>query len=136
MEIGNRNLLIMFGLLFALGVLLAVSNAYCAINIGHVFAPLLYGIALVSLAAGGAIAMLFQWRIDKMQLERVISVLPEEERKVLKVVIDKKTVSQTDLRYLSGLSKVRVSRIISRLEQRSIIEKKPFGNTNMVILKI
>ncbi len=135
-EIANNKLFIALGLLFALGVVLAMSNAYCAVNMGHMFAPLLYGIALIALTAGGAIALLFQWKVDKMQLEKVMDILPEDERRVLKVIIEKKSIPQTELKYLSGLSKVKVSRIVSKIEQRKIIKKKPYGNTNLIILKI
>ncbi len=135
-EITSRKLIIAFGMLFALGVILALSNAYCAANMGHLFAPLLYGIALIALATGGAIALLLQWKIDKMQLEKIISILPEDERKVIKVIIDKRNITQSELRYLTGLSKVKISRIVSKFEQRGIIEKKPYGNTNLIVLRI
>lgn len=136
MDITKNKLIIAIGLLFALGIVLAMSNAYCAINMGHIFSPLLYGIALIALATGGAVALLFQWKVDKIQLDKVISILPEDERKVLKIIIEKKSISQTELKYASGLSKVKVSRVVSRLEQRNIIEKKPYGNTNLIIRKI
>ena len=136
MEITNKKLIIAVGLLFALGVNLAWSNAYCAVSMGHMFAPLLYGIALIALATGGAITLLFQWKVDRIQLEKVISILPNDEKKVLKIIIDKKSISQTELKYLSELSKVKVSRIVSKLEQRNIIEKKPYGNTNLITRKI
>ncbi len=136
MEITKKKLFIALGLLFGLGVFLAMSNAYCAVNMGHLFAPLLYGIALIALTTGGSIVLLFQWKVDKIQLEKVISILSEDERKVLKVIIEKKSISQTELKYLSELSKVKVSRIVSKFEQRKIIEKKPYGNTNMIIIKI
>ena len=132
----SRKLIIAFGLLFALGVVLALSNAYCATNMGHLFAPLLYGIALIALATGGAIALLLQWKIDRLQLERIINILPEDDRKVIRVIIDKRNVTQSELRYLTGLSKVKISRIISKFEQRGIIEKKSYGNTNLIVLKI
>ncbi len=136
MEITNKKLLIALGLLFALGIALAWSNAYCAVSMGHMFAPLLYGITLIALATGGAITLLFQWKVDRIQLEKVISILPQDERKVLKIIIDKKSVSQGELKILSGLSRVKVSRVISKLEQREIIEKKPYGNTNLITRKI
>jgi uncharacterized membrane protein len=136
MEITRNKLIIAVGLLFALGIVLAWSNAYCAVSMGHMFAPLLYGIALIALATGGAIALLFQWKVDRVQLEKVIAILPEDERKVLRAVIDKRSVSQSELKFLAGLSKVKVSRVVSKLEQRNIIEKRPYGNTNLIIRKI
>lgn len=136
MEITKKKLLIALGLLFALGIILSMSNAYCAVNMGHLFAPLLYGIALTALATGGAITLLFQWKVDRMQLEKLIGMLPENERKILKIIIEKKSISQTELKHLSGLSKVKISRIVSRFEQRKIVEKKAYGNTNLIVKKI
>ena len=136
MEITRKKLLAAAGALFILGVLLSVSNAYCAVGMGHVFAPFLYGIALAGLAAGATITLLFQWKVDRMQLNKVISVLPEDERRLLEIIIEKKSVSQTELKHLSGLQKVRISRILAKFEQRKIVEKKPYGNTNLIIAKI
>jgi len=123
MEITNKKLIIAVGLLFALGVNLAWSNAYCAVSMGHMFAPLLYGIALIALATGGAITLLFQWKVDRIQLEKVISILPNDEKKVLKIIIDKKSISQTELKYLSELSKVKVSRIVSKLNREILLRR-------------
>ena len=134
-EAAHRNLIIAFGLLFSLGVVLAVSNAACAINMGHLFAPFLYGVALVGLATGGAVTLLFQWKVDKMQLKRILSILPADEASVLTTIIEKGSITQTEIKSRSGLSKVKVSRILSRLEQRNVIEKKPHGNTNLIIKK-
>lgn len=136
MEIQKGKILIALGLLFALGVILAMSNAYCAINMGHIFSPLLYGVALAGLAVGASIVLLFRWKIDKMQLNKIITILPEDEKKVLNALIDKKSVSQTELRYLTNLTKLQVSRVVARLELRKIVEKKPYGNTNLIVLKI
>ncbi len=134
-EAAHRNLIIALGLLFSLGVALAISNAACAINMGHLFAPFLYGVAFVGLATGGAVTLLFQWKVDKMQLKRILSILPVDEASVLTTIIEKGSVTQAELRSRSGLSKVKVSRILSRLEQRNVIEKKPHGNTNLIIKK-
>ncbi len=135
-EISTRKLIIAFGLLLSLGMILAISNAYCATNMGHLYSPLLYGVTLIALTTGVAIALLLQWKIDKLQLERIINILPEDDRKVIKVILDKKkNITQSELRYLTGLSKVKISRILSKFEQRGIIEKKAYGNTNLIILK-
>jgi len=132
----NKKIVIAIILIFVLGIVMAISNAYCAVNIGHLFAPLMYTVALISLAIGGTITFIFAWKIDQIQLEKVISILPDEERKVLKIIINEKKITQTELKIVSGLSKVKVSRIVSKLEQRKIIEKKPYGNTNLIIKQI
>lgn len=132
MEVTQRRLLLALALVFALGIVLSISNAYCAIHMDHVFAPFLYGIALVSLATGGAVAGLFQWRMDRIQLEKVMSILPGDDRKLLRLIIERKSILQNELVPLSGLSKVKVSRIVSRFEQRGIVKKSAYGNTNMI----
>jgi len=135
-EVTSRNLLIALGALFILGAVLAMTNAYCAINMGHLFAPFLYGVALSALATGGAITLLFQWKVDKKQLKRILSILPVDEAKLLTVIIEQDRITQQELTARSELSKVKVSRILSKLEQRNIIEKKPYGNTNLIIKKL
>lgn len=80
-----------------------MSNAYCAVNMWNLFASYLYGIALIALTTGGAVVLLFQWKVDKIQFEKVISILPEDERRVLKIIIEKKSIFQTELKHLSEL---------------------------------
>jgi len=60
----------------------------------------------------------------------------EEERNVLEKVIGAKgAIFQADLVEQSGFSKVKVSRILDKLEGRGLIERKRRGMTNAVILK-
>lgn len=135
-ELTRKKLVVGLGLLFALGIFLAISNAFCAMNLGQPFAPFLYGVASVAFAAGSAVTLLFQWRVDRVQLAKVFTILPEDERKVLTVIAEKKSITQADLRYMAGLSKVKLSRMIKRLEERKIIEKRPYGNTNLILSRI
>ncbi|MBU4342216.1 MAG: hypothetical protein KJ928_06435, partial [Candidatus Altiarchaeota archaeon] len=51
-------------------------------------------------------------------------------------LVREKKMEQTYLVAESGLSKVKVSRVLSKLEQRGIVEKKPLGNTNLVKLRV
>lgn len=135
-EFSRKKLVLLLGLLFGLGIFLSVSNAFCAVALGRLFAPFLYGITIVAFAAGVATALVFQWKIDRVQLSKAFSILPEDEKNVLMIITEKKHITQTDLRLMSGLSKVKVSRIIDRLEKRKIVEKKPYGNTNLIISNI
>ena len=82
------------------------------------------------------IILLFQWRISKMQMDRFIRVLPPDEREILAILLKEKRMDQTYLVAESGLSRVKVSRILMRLEQRGIIEKKQMGNTNLIRLLV
>lgn len=61
--------------------------------------------------------------------------LKSEEKKVLEIIQKNKTIFQADLIEKSGLGKVKISRILDRLENRDIIEKKRRGMTNVIVLK-
>ena len=83
------------------------------------------------------VVLVFQWRINRSQLERILSVLPREERIIIKILLDNKNrLEQNHIVALSGINKVGVSRVITRLEQRGVVEKKPLGNTNLIILRL
>lgn len=64
------------------------------------------------------------------------SSTPSDDSKVLKEIIEHGRITQRELKYRSGLSKMKVSRILSRFEQRDVIGKKPYGNTNLIIRKL
>ena len=80
---------------------------------------------------------MFQLKINKLQLERVLKILPGEERKVVKILLDNNnSIEQNKLVVLSGFTKVRISRILQKLAEREVVEKKNIGNTNLVVLRI
>lgn len=75
-------------------------------------------------------------RMEKADLESAIKASKEEERIILKHVIDSDgTIFQSDLVDKTGFSKVKVTRILDALEGRNIIERRRRGMTNVVILK-
>lgn len=64
------------------------------------------------------------------------SKLNKEEKTIVKAVEEAQgTIFQSDLVDKTGFSKVKVSRILDRLEGRQIIERKRRGMTNVVVLK-
>lgn len=64
------------------------------------------------------------------------SKLDEDERKVFGILQEAKgSVFQSELIKQSGYSKVKVSRILDRLEHREIIERKRRGMSNLVVLR-
>lgn len=64
------------------------------------------------------------------------SKLDKEEKVIIKTVESSDgTIFQSDLVEKSGFSKVKVSRVLDRLEGKQIIERKRRGMTNVVILK-
>lgn len=64
------------------------------------------------------------------------SKLDKEEKVIVKAVEESQgTIFQSDLVEKSQFDKVKVSRILDRLEGRGLIERKRRGMTNVVVLK-
>lgn len=64
------------------------------------------------------------------------SKLDKEEKVLVKnIEASEGTIFQSDLVEKSGFDKVKVSRILDRLEGKQIIERKRRGMTNVVVLK-
>ena len=59
----------------------------------------------------------------------------DDERIILKAINNNEGITQSTLRYKSGLSKTGVSIILKSLETRNIISRKKEGKTNAVFLK-
>jgi len=75
-------------------------------------------------------------RPTKETYGKVLKSLQGDERLVLEKVIEADgSIFQSDLVEKSGLGKVKVSRIIDRLEGKGLIESKTRGITNVVLLK-
>lgn len=139
MEIKKQRLFVTVGLVGLLGAIITVFSVYHAVHMGNSlwqYPLFLYGTTIASLALGGFIVYLFEEKINTMELEKLLSILPANERKVLKLLIERKEVEQNKLGTLSGLSRVKISRIVSVLERRGVVEKKKQGYTNLVILKL
>ncbi len=137
MEISPKRLVIALMLVFVLGVLFALINGYYASQTETQLPVIVYGISFVSLLIGGAIVILFQWKITHAQITKVLKILPAEERKVVQILLENKnSIEQNKLVALSGFNKVKISRIIKRLEQREVVKKMNLGNTNLLVLNI
>ncbi|MFH1721251.1 MAG: hypothetical protein ABH950_01455 [Candidatus Altiarchaeota archaeon] len=121
---------------FFLGILLSILNGEYIADTGNQMPILAYGVAAVAMGVGALIMLLFQWRVSRKQMDYLLKILPEDERKVVGVLLKEKKIEQMYLVAECGLSKVKVSRLLSKLEQRGIVEKKPLGSTNLVKLKI
>ena len=62
--------------------------------------------------------------------------LDEEEKQVINLVLAQQgSIYQSDIISQSGLTKVKVSRIIDKLEGRGLVERKRRGMTNIVLLR-
>ena len=136
MEISEKKLIVAIGGMFLLGVVFAVANGYYTQQTGNPLPLIAYAIAFIALAVGSSLVLLFQSRINRNQLETVLKILPSDERRIMEILVVRKELEQKHLVVLSGLSKVKVSRVLAKLEQRGIVEKKASGYTNLVILKL
>jgi uncharacterized membrane protein len=65
--------------------------------------------------------------------EVVLRLLKPDERRVYNEIIESKgDILQNKIVLNSGLSKVRVTRILKRLEQKQLIKRERFGLTNRI----
>ena len=137
MEISIRKLVIGLGIVFLLGVMFAVVNGIYAVEEDQTLPLLVYAISFVSLLAGGFLVILFQWKINKIQLSRVMKVLPEQERKIISLLLENNnSLEQNKLVALTGIHRVKMSRMLTELEIRGVVKKTNLGNTNLVVLTI
>ena len=137
MELDNKRIVIGLSLVFLLGILFAVINGFYTSSTNEQLPLLVYGISFLSILIGAFIVVMFQFKINKMQLDKILAILPKEERTVVKILLDNSNkIEQNKLVALSGYTKVQISRILQRLSERGVVEKKDMGNTNLVVLKI
>ena len=72
----------------------------------------------------------------KSRIEEELSRLQGEEKQVIDLVVKSQgTIFQSELVDKTGLSKVKVTRILDKLEGKGLIERKRRGMTNVVIIK-
>jgi hypothetical protein len=136
MEVSETRLAVAVASVFLLGIMLSVLNGYLIEDTGTSMPMLTYGVAAVAMMVGALIILLFQWKISHNQAYSMLRILPADERRIIELLLKDKRMEQTYLVAESGLSKVKVSRLLSRLEQRGVVEKKPLGNTNLIKLKV
>jgi len=68
-------------------------------------------------------------------LDAVLRVLNEDERKVIETLVaEGGTMLQKDIRWKTGLSRVKTHRILFRLAKRGIVSAEKYYNTNKITL--
>ena len=92
--------------------------------------------------ASGLFLLFYQERKQKGQesaeprKEVDISTLMEEEKKMYDLLtLNQGSMYQSDIIKELGLSKVKVSRILDKMEGKHIIERKRRGMTNIIVLR-
>ena len=137
MEISEKRLLLGVLAIFLLGTLFAYVSGDYSSSTGEQLPLAVYLISFVSLVVGAFVVMLFQSKLAGAEIDRVLKILPHDERVVVKTLLDNNgKIEQNYLVVLSGFNKVKISRIVAKLEAREVLEKKSLGNTNYLILKV
>lgn len=68
--------------------------------------------------------------------EKSLDGLNKEERDIMNLVLENKgSLFQSEIVEKSGLSKVKVTRLLDNLEGKGLIERKRRGMTNIVLIK-
>ena len=74
--------------------------------------------------------------LSEEEKKRALENLDDEEKQVMSLVLrEQGSIYQSDLIKDTQLTKVKVTRILDKLEGRGLIERKRRGMTNIVILK-
>jgi len=89
--------------------------------------------AIITLTTTQTQRSLFQ---ERKKRKGLMKSLEGEERKIYNLIVSSDGfMFQSDLIKKSGFSKVKVSRILDRLETKDIVERRRRGMANVVILK-
>ena len=73
---------------------------------------------------------------DKTKIKESIKSLQTDEKKIYNLIVDADGfIFQNDLMNKTSYSKVKISRILDKLEVRGIIERRRRGMANIVVLK-
>ncbi|MBI2649962.1 hypothetical protein HYX04_01470 [Candidatus Woesearchaeota archaeon] len=98
-----------------------------------------FGIDFLIFVSGIYIAFFYKplQRESKKDLKEIdLSELSDEEKKIYEIVKNNKgSAYQTDLIKETGFSKVKITRILDRMETKDILERKRRGMTNIIVLK-
>ncbi|MBI2076681.1 MAG: hypothetical protein HYT72_05540 [Candidatus Aenigmarchaeota archaeon] len=90
-------------------------------------------LGIIAVLAAGFLLVMYIMR--KRPMRDILPVLTDAERKVMQILLrEKKPVDQRLIVKEADFSKSKVSRIISDLENRGLIERIPKGRTNLIRL--
>lgn len=73
---------------------------------------------------------------EKKDYSHITKTLTAEEKKIFSLVLESKgAIFQSDLNEKSAFDKVKVTRLLDRLEGQGLVERRRRGMTNVIILK-
>jgi hypothetical protein len=101
------------------------------------FSLILLFVGIVSLLSGMSIWSLIRDREIKSTRKKVIDMLLLPDEKAILNEIERcgGSVTQRDLVERTGMSRVKVHRVVRSLEMKNIIAKHQYGMTNKIIIK-
>lgn len=144
----QKNLLIAMLFISAFVFITAISSLYVEVHIisGNVCGcaiPIWLFIQLLGslgLFIGALIYSVLKPREnEKLSFENLKNMIlkfvsSQEEKQILKIILEKKKVKQYELSKLTNLDKVKIHRILKKLQQQGIIEKEKMGKVYVVKL--
>jgi uncharacterized membrane protein len=75
-------------------------------------------------------------KITKENYQKIMTNLTDDEKQVFEKIIEAQgTIFQSNLMDKTKFNKVRVTRVLDKLEGKGLLERKRRGMTNVVILK-
>ncbi|MFQ6020644.1 MAG: helix-turn-helix transcriptional regulator [Candidatus Aenigmatarchaeota archaeon] len=95
------------------------------------------GIIITILIVTGIFLMITkESKIEKIDWKKYLKGLEDNEKKIYKIIMNSDgVILQSDLVKNTGFSKVKVTRILDKLEAKGLLERKRRGMSNIVILK-
>ena len=108
---------------------------------GNISWVLLLAFSVAFLMLGTGIYLLFFLKQATAPMKKEfkhidLGKLDEDEKKIYDIIWGKDgSAYQTDLIKETGFSKVKITRILDRLESKDILERKRRGMTNIIVLK-
>jgi len=123
-------------LILLFGISLSVLNSLHIFALTKPFRVQMYMIAIELLILGALFSFAFRWKISGIHFEKILTVLPDDERTILRIIHKNRILTQKNLTEQTNIHPMKISRILQKLEQTGLIKKRPSGFTNMVISRI
>jgi len=140
MEVGRRVIQTML-VLSIFTFIVAVTSLYVQMqmqNLGACTIPLplfIPFIACLGLFIGTLIySLMAPVKVKGIDVDAICKLLEADEAKVIRAILTHEDLTQARLARITNLNKVRVFRILQRLERRGVIKKVRKGKTNKILL--
>ena len=92
-------------------------------------------IIVVVLGLGAGISMILPKKVSQPTIKIDTSKLDGEEKNVYLILKKNNGIYQSDLIKETGFSKVKITRVLDKLESKGVIERRRRGMTNAIFLK-